>query len=413
MSRLVDLPGYLRLWTASTVSCFGTYVTILALQILAAVTLHATAFELGVLSAARWLPYLLFGLVAGVLVDRYRRKPILVGTDLGRAALLGMIPLLYLADRLTMTALVVFVFAFGTLSLVFEAANQSYLPRLVPRELLASANARLQQSDSVAQTTGPLLGGILVKAVGAPVAMLVDAASYLASGLLLASITDPEPVRRAERRDLRAELREGLSWVYRHRTLGPMALTSHGRFLFTGMLSTVYVLYVLRELDIGALGLGITYACAGVGAVLGTTFSTWAGRRFDVGPTMVASRALAPLAWMVVPLTTAGPGALWAVSAAQFVLWLGLGTEGPTEMGYRQSVTPDRLQGRMNATIRSLNWGVIAIGAPLGGLLADTAGYRTALWIAIAGLALSVLALAFSRFRDATLADALETAPGA
>jgi len=155
MSRLAQLPGYRRLWAAATVSSFGTYVTALALQILAAVTLHATATQLGLLNAARWLPYLLIGLLAGVLVDRYRRKPVLVGTDLGRAALLCAVPLLYLAGRLSIPALIVVVAAFGTLSLFFDAADQSFLPRLVPARLLTPANARLEQSDAVAQTARP------------------------------------------------------------------------------------------------------------------------------------------------------------------------------------------------------------------------------------------------------------------
>ncbi len=179
-------PAYVRFWAADTVSMFGTHVTTLALQVLAVVTLHASATWLGVLNGARWVPYLLFGLVAGVLVDRYRRRPVLVGADLARAVLLGLIPVLAWADRLTMPALVAVVTAFGALSLLYDAAHQSYLPRLVPRELLTQANARMEQSAAVAQTTGPVLAGFLVKAVGAPLAILVDAASYLVSGLVLA-----------------------------------------------------------------------------------------------------------------------------------------------------------------------------------------------------------------------------------
>ncbi|MFC7646849.1 MFS transporter [Streptosporangium lutulentum] len=201
MPRLVDLPGYRRFWVASTVSIFGAHVTTVALQIFVVVALHATAFELGLMNAARWLPYLLFGLVAGVLVDRCRRKPILVGTDFGRAALVCVIPLLYVAELLTMPALIAYVMVFGLLSLLFDAANQSFLPRLVPRKLLIPANARLEQSDSVAQTAGPLLAGALIQVVGAPVAMLVDAASYLVSGVLLASISVTERAQPASRRD--------------------------------------------------------------------------------------------------------------------------------------------------------------------------------------------------------------------
>lgn len=414
MTRLLDVPGYGRFWTASTVSVFGSQVTTLALQIFVVVTLQGNAFELGLLNAARWLPYLLFGLIAGVLIDRYPRRPVLVGTDLGRAALLCLIPILYFIDLLTLPALVLIVALFGLLSLLFDAANQSYLPRLVPRGLLTAANARLEQSGSVAQTGGPLLAGLVIQAVGAPVAILIDAVSHLLSGLLLASIRRPERAAAPVRRDLRAELSEGLAWVYRHRTLAPMAVTSHAWFLCNSLLSTVFVAFAIdqRGLNLGPVGLGTAYACGGVGAVLGGLLATRAGRRLGVGRVMVVTRALMPVAWVLVPLATPGPVALAMVSLSQFLFWLAMGVEGPNEMGYRQSVTPDELQGRMNATIRSLNRAAIVVGAPLGGYLAVTAGYQTALWVGIAGFVVVAVALALSPFRHATLADALELEAG-
>jgi predicted MFS family arabinose efflux permease len=299
------------------------------------------------------------------------------------------------------------------LSLLFDAANQSFLPRLVPRELLIPAHARLEQSDSVAQTVGPLLAGALIQVVGAPVAMLVDAASYLFSGALLASISVTERAQPVERRNLRAELREGLSWVYRHRTLASMAMTSHAWFLFHSMLSTVFVAYVLdvRELDLGAFWLGVAYACGGVGAFLGGALAGWAGRRFDAGPTMIAAHALMAPAWILVPLAVPGPAAFVMVALSQFLFWVVMGITGPNELGYRQSVTPDGLQGRMNTTIRSLNRAAIVVGAPLGGFLAVAVGYRTALWVGIAGFALVALAMAISPFRHARYSDALEPNP--
>lgn len=389
-------------------SVFGTHVTQLALQALVMVTLQATAFELGLLNAARWLPYLLFGLLVGVLVDRWRRKPILVGTDVGRALLLCAIPALHAAGLLSMPVLIGFVAVFGLLSLLFDAADQSYVPRLVPRELLTSANARLEQSDSVAQTAGPLLAGALIKVVGAPVAILVDAASYLVSGLLLASIRVAEPPAVTERRHLVAELREGLAWVYRHRTLAPMALTSHAWFLFHSLLSTVFTAYMLDRagLDLGAFGLSVALACGGVGAVLGGALAGWAGRRFDAGPAIVATHAAMPLAWAIVPLLPS----LGAICVAQFLFWLAMGVAGPLEMGYRQSITPDGLQARMNTTIRSLNRAAVVAGAPLGGLLAVTFGYGPALWIGVAGFALVALALGLSPFRRASFAEAEQVA---
>src|SRR5215470_14071199 len=155
MSRLVDLPAFRRVWAAATVSSFGTHVTTLALQVLATDTLRATALQLGLISAARWLPYLLIGLYVGVLVDRHRRLPVLVGTDFGRAVLLCLIPSLYGAGVLGIPVLIAIVAAFGTLSVFFDAADQSFLPRVVPASSsLTTGYARLEQSDGVAQTTG-------------------------------------------------------------------------------------------------------------------------------------------------------------------------------------------------------------------------------------------------------------------
>ncbi|WP_419993228.1 MFS transporter [Streptomyces boninensis] len=408
MPRLTEVPGYPRFWTATAISSFGSQITALALPVLTAITLHASATQVGLVNAARWAPYLLFGLLAGALVDRCRRRPVLIATDFGRAALLLAIPLLYAADVLSIGALCVIVFAFGALCLLFEAADQSFVPRLVPPGLLNSGYARLEQADAAARAGGPLLAGVLIKWVGAPVAVLLDAITYLISGLLLIGVRKPEPVPdRSERRTLVRELREGLAWVYRHRTLAPMALTSHAMLLFNTVVSTVFVVFALRVLEIGGFGLGVAYACGGVGAVLGGAVSARVARRLDVGRTVVAGRLIAAIGWLPLVLAEPGPWALPAVSAAHFVLWLGVGIEGPVSMGYRNSVTPDRLRGRMNATIRSFNWGMVAIGAPAGGLMADHIGYRFALWTGLTGAVAQALTLAASPTRHARGADAL------
>ncbi|MDV9174404.1 MFS transporter [Streptomyces sp. W16] len=406
MPRLVDVPGYTRFWTASAVSAFGSQVSGLALQILTAVTLSASATEVGLVSAARWAPYLLFGLMAGVLVDRCRRKPVMVAMDLGRAALLGAIPLLYALDRLDIATLCACVFAFGVLCLFFDAANHSYVPQLVPRELLNAGYARVGQADAVAGSTGPLIAGVLIKLLGAPLAVLVDAASYLASGLLLTSVRAPDPVPdRGARRGLVSELREGVAWVYRHRTLASIALTSHLMLLFNTVVSTVFVVFALRDLRIGDFGLGVTYACAGLGGVLGGAFSARVAKKLDIGATLIAGRLLAAVGWLPLVLAHRGPWALVCVSAAFFVVSGAISLESPVEMSYRQAVTPDRLRGRMNATIRSFNWGMVAIGAPLGGLLADHVGYRFALSVGLTGAVLQALALTVSPTRGARVTD--------
>lgn len=408
-ARLHDCPGFWRFWTASTISNFGTSITTLAIQVLVVVTLDGSTTEVGLVNAARWVPYLVLGLLAGVLVDRLRRRPVLVATDLGRAAFLGAIPLLAVTDSLTIPVLVAVMVAFGLLSLLNDAAHQSFLPRLVPRTLLPVANARLEQSGSVAQSSGPAVAGGLVAWLGAPFAVLVDALSYLVSGLLTATIRVEEPkpaLNGVGRPSIVGDVREGLTWVYGHRTLMPLALSTHGWFLFSSMLGTIYVVFVLRGLGFGTVTLGLTLALAGVGGLLGASVSTRLGRHAGIARTVVGSRLLEAIGFGLIALApaagdgTAGwPG--WVLTGAgQLLFGLGLGAEGPIEMSYRQSVTPDRLQGRMNSTMRSLNRAAVVVGAPLGGLLADTLGYRPALCIGVIGLAIAAVALWLSPFRE-------------
>ncbi len=402
-----DCPGFARLWTASTVSDFGTYITTLASQVLLLDTLHASATDMGLVNAARWVPYLLFGLLVGVFVDRRRRLPLLIATDLGSAALLGVIPLLAAVGGLSVPVVIALMVPFGLLSLVNDAASMSFLPRLVTPDALGQANVRLQQSMSAAQTSGPLVGGGLVSWLGAPLAILVDAVSYLFSGLLQATIrhVDERPAEPPARRHVFAELREGVAWVYRHPTLAPMALTTHGWFVFNSMLLTVFAPFALRDADLSSFGLGVAYACSGVGGVLGGSLSSRAARLLGAGHAVVVAQALFPVAFALVALSPRGGPALVMIAAGLLLFGLAVGLGSPIEQTYRQAVTPDRLRGRMTATIRSLNWGMYAIGAPVGGALADWIGYRQTLWIGVAGVAAMAVWLGCSRFRTISLDD--------
>lgn len=406
--------GFRRFWVASTVSAFGTYVTTVALQVLVVDDLGGSATDVGLVNAARWVPYLLVGLLVGVLADRLRRRPVLVATDLGRAVVLGGIPLLAALDRLTLPALLALVATLGLLSLANDAAHQSFLPRLVPRTGLSRANARLQQSDAAAQTSGPALGGALVAVLGAPAAVLVDAASYLASGVLTATIRTVEPAPERQQRHLRRELGEGVAWVYRHRTLGPLAWSTHVWFLFFSVLGAVYAPFMLTTLHRSPLALGVTLALAGVGGLAGASASERVAARVGLFRTMAGARLLEAGGITVVALAAIAPGpALALLGVGQLLVGLGLGLEGPVDMAYRQGVTPDRLQGRMNTTMRSANRAVIVVGAPLGGLLADRAGSGVALAVSASGVALTAVLLSRTGFRTARLDEAppTETAP--
>ena len=422
-TTLRESRGFARLWTASTASAFGSYVTVVAVQVAVVEVLAGDAVDVGIVNAARWLPYLLLGLLAGVLVDRVRRRPLLVATDLLSAATLAAIPVLYATGALTVVRLAVLMALFGLWTLVGDATFQSFVPRLVPAPLLGPAHARLDQSDAVAQASGPALAGWVIQVLGAPLALLVDAASYLVSAVLLATVKVREPRgepwggsgRRVRR--IATEIGDGLRWMYRHPTLRSLALSTHAWFACFAVAGAVTTPFALRTLDLSPATLGLALACAVVGALAGASVAVRLGERWGAGPVIITVRLGTGVAWLVmataalvVPAGAAdgpwggGPG--WVLFASgQLLLGLTMGAENANEMAYWQTATPDRLQGRTNATRRSANRAAIVVAAPLGGLLGDAAGYGTAL--VAAGLALVVVAVAStaSGMRSARLGD--------
>jgi MFS family permease len=400
-ATLRSCPGYLSFWTASTVSEFGSQFTTLAIQVLIVVNLHGGATDVGLVNAARWLPYLLFGLIAGVLVDRSRHRPLLVTTDLGCGLLMTLVSTLALTHHLGLATLMVAMTLFGTMTLLNDSAFQAVVPSLVPPPLLTDAHARLDQSAAVAQTSGPALAGALVAAVGAPWAIFVDAMSYLTSGLLMLRIPSHDvPSRPESVRSIRVEAVEGLRWVYRHATLRPFALSTHLWFFCMGVASAVLVPFALGPVGLGPFGLGLALAIGGVGGLLGSLAATRLGARFGAGRVVVLCRVVDTAAFAIIALSTDDWLGWIVFGIGQFVLGLGMGAANANEMGYRQSVTPAHLQGRMNATMRSINRAMIVISAPLGGLLGDAIGLRTMLWIAAGGFLSVAVWLGASPFRN-------------
>jgi MFS family permease len=346
----------------------------------------------------------LFGLVAGVLVEHSRRRPLLIVTDLVRGLLLIVVPVLALIHHLSLVVLMLFMAAFGLMSLLNDAASQSFLPRLVQANQLTSANARLDQSGAVAQASGPAIGGGLISLLTAPWAVLFDAASYVASGLLLLRIPISEPPRRSvSLRDVRREAREGLRWIYKHATLRPLALSTHGWFLCYAVAGAVLPLFVLRTLGISPFGYGVALSVAGVGALVGSLAATRLGARFGCGRVVVTCRVTTAVSWALMALSHHHLSGWIMLGVGQLLLGLSMGAENANEMGYWQAVTPDALQGRMNATRRSINRAMIVIGAPAGGFLGDAIGYRPMLWIASGGFLVVAITLGLSKFRNARI----------
>lgn len=406
-----SLRGFWTYWTAATIGSFGAQVTAVAVSVLAVTVLHATAAETGVVRAAQFLPYAVFGLLVGVLVDRVRRKPLLVWSGLLRGVALLAIPALWAAEALGVWSLVAVLFAYGTLSVVVYAAQQSILVHLVPRSDLLRANARIDQGDTVAQTSGPALAGLLLAWMSAPVAILVDAVAHLATALLTtrvhaaetAIVTSTGSTTGRLLAGLISDIGAGLRWVYTHRTLAPLACSTHVWFLANSMATTVFLPFALRPLGLTGLTYGVVLAVGGVGGLVGATLSIPLGRRGGPGRMVLVGHLTTAAAWAIVALTPVGSLSvvLVMVGGAQLLLGTGMSLDNANSLSYRQALTPDHLQGRTNATMRSANRSVAVVGSLVGGVLADAVGYRPALWVAVAVLGVAVAIIAVSPMRTA------------
>ena len=365
---VADVP-FGRYWAAATISSFGTAVTAVAMPVLVIQGLKASAFSVGVVNAAQFVPYAVLGLIAGVYADRWRRQRILVWSSVGRAASLGALPVLWAFGALEVWTLVVLLLAFGAFSVFGFAATQSLLPQLVPRDRLVEANARLDQSDAAARTVGPALGGGLVGLLGAPVAIAVDAVSYLADAVLNAGLrVDETPADRTVQRHLRREIGEGLRWTYRHPTLTPLAVSTHVWFVANAAGFTALAVVALREMGLSAFVFGLLVASSGMASLVGATASPTVGRRLGTGPAIIATRTVHPIAWILVAAAPEIPAGVVLLGAALVLQGLAMGVENANDTGYWQVVTPDRLLGRANATRRSVNRSAGALGAILGGM---------------------------------------------
>jgi predicted MFS family arabinose efflux permease len=396
--------SFSRYWRAEAVSGLGTYVTLFALQALVVLTLDGSASDVGWLNAARWLPYLVLGLVVGALVDGRRRLPLMVGTDLLQAVLLLVIPLLWWLDALSLPALLVVVVIYGTAAVVGNAASMSFLPRLVDSRDLQPAHARIDGADAVASMTGPALGGALVSAVGAPVAVLVDSLTYLYSAITLRGITHEEPPPRTgvTVRGLLTDIGEGVRWAYGRSGLATLAVVTHGWFAGHAIVGVVLAPYAFLSLGISAFEFGIVGACGGVGAVVGAAITTRVGRGLGTGWTIILCHALTTLAvvTMVLSAEVAQGAAVVVLAIGQTLYGLAMGMSNSHEMSYRQLVTPDELQARTNTTLRSLNRTVVVVVSPVAGLLADSWGSVSMLAVAAAVFALVTVGLASTSFRS-------------
>jgi MFS family permease len=390
---------FLRLWGAQTISQLGTQITLLGLPLAAILVLDASAFEVALLGMFEFLPFLLFALPAGVWVDRMRRRPILVVSDVFRGVLLATIPLAYFLDALTMWQLYVVAFLVGVGTVFFDVAYQSYLPALVDRANLVEGNSKLEISRSAAALGGPGLAGLLVGAITAPFAILVDALSFGASAWLLLRIRVDELVpERTEAPSMRREIVEGLRYVLGHRLWRPISISIAIANFFNTLAFSIILVYFVRDLEMSAQVIGIVLALSNIGWLLGAVVASRIAGRLGVGPTLVASAVLFGPSLVLVP------AAPQSMPIPFIVAGLILATFGGvvfivTGLSFQQAVTPDHILGRLNATRRFIVWGVIPLGSLSGGALASQIGLRETLWVGTIASSLCFVPLLLSPVR--------------
>lgn len=400
---LLRQADFLNFWGAQAVSQLGSHVSALALPLIAATMLAATPFQVGLLAALGQLPFLVVGLVAGVWVDRLPRRPTLIAADLGRALVYAIVPAAWLFGALSLETLYAVALLAGTLTVFFDVAYLAYLPSLIDRRQLVAGNSRLEATASAAQIVGPGLGGLLVRLLGGPLTVLVDAVSFLFSAALLVRIRAVEapPAPRHHDASFKQEIGEGFAVVRGSPILLPLvaatATLNLGGFAFLA----VYLLFMSRGLGLDAGQIGMVYAIGGVGALVGTLAAEPARRRFGLGPTIVAGLFLFGATGLLVPVAVLVPAvALPMVVASEFLQWAALLVYAINVVSLRQAIVPDRLAGRVNATVRVVERGMQPVGSLLGGILGGAIGLAPTLVLGELGMLVAFLWLVASPIRS-------------
>ena len=379
---------FLKLWAGQSISEVGSQVSQLAIPWLAAVGLHASPLEFSLLGVLGFLPFILFALPAGVWVDRLRRRQILIVGDSARAVLLALIPILWAAGVLRIWHLLILQFVVGIFTVFFDVAYQSYLPALVEREHLVDGNSKLQLTVSVAQVAGPSLSGGLIAAVTAPYAIVADAVSYVVSTAFMLRMRHRENLPREDADEPRPrmwpQVKEGLAWVLGNRSLRSIAGCTGSSNFFYSLLFAIVVLYAVRNLHLSSVEVGSVFAVGSVGSIVGALVANRLQKRIGVGPSIVSCACCFSISGIAFPLAPHGfPLPVLMVGSA--VGGFGGVAYNITQVSLRQAITPERLQGRMNAAMRWVVWGTIPLGTLLGGVLGQTVGLRAALWAGAIG----------------------------
>ncbi len=391
---------FVKLWIGQTISEIGSRITIVALPLIAVLILKARPFQMGMLAGIGGFASLIFGLAAGLCVDRLRRRPILIVTDLGRAVVLGSIPLAAVFGILRMQQIYAVVAVAGILTVIFDVAYQSYLPSLVERDQILEGNSKLAFSSSIAEIAGPGLTGILVQLLTAPIAILLDAISFLVSALTILLVRKPEPqVVPTPRLHVWEELTAGMRAIAQSPIRRAFAGHSGTAGFFGGFFASLYVLYAISDLHLSPALLGAVIALGGIGNVIGAAIAPKLMRSAGIGTTLIGSLLIMGVASLMIPLAHGS-----VVTATAFLMLAQVGDVcwpvfNVCELSLRQAITPSEVLGRVNAAMQMLNRGLLPIGSLAAGILGEMIGLRPTLAVGAAGLLLSSLWLVLSPIR--------------
>jgi MFS family permease len=395
-------PDFRRLWLSLTVTSFGAQVTNLALPLTAALLLHATAWQMGVLVALETLPFALVSLHAGVLLDRVRKLPVVIAADVSRGAALLLIPIAAYGGFLSIPILFVVGFFCGVQNVIGGAAYQVLIAQMAGRRRLVEANAKITLGETSSALVGPGFAGLLIHWLTAPFAILFDALTFFASALMLRHLRVPrDAVEPGARASMVAEIREGLALVLGNRTLWSLALVAGLWQVLHHMQIAVLILFATREMGLGAGAIGVVYMAGGAGCVIAAALAERISARLGIGTVIVLGLGLTAIAWQAFGLVHGGPLAATVLLAlAMLVFDFGAVLYGINYLALRQAITPDRLLGRMTATMRFFTVAGAPLGSLAGGAIASAVGLRaTLLVVGGLGLARAIAAAAWSPVR--------------
>jgi MFS family permease len=401
---LLKKPDFRNFWLGHTVSSFGVQITTVAIPLIAALTLEASSLEMGILSAVEFLPFLLISLFVGVWVDRKHKRPLMIIADIVRAVVLIGIPISIYLNILSMPILYVIAAVVGINTVIFEIAHASYLPTVVKNEELVEGNSKLEFSSSSATVVGQSIGGALIQVLSAPLSILFNVGTYLLSALYLALIKKKEaPIEVPEEaeQNMWADIREGTTFVFHHNIIRPILIGTVIFNLFTYVIEPIFILYISRTLALDPIYIGLIFSMSGVGALLGAFIAGPMANRLGLGKTLVSSLFVAGFVSLIIPVATLMPTlpavilimVMYMIDAAMVIVY------NINQRSLRQAVTPQNLQGRMNASIRMFGMGVVPIGAVLGGWLGGIIGTTPTLIVGAIGLMCSSIFIIFSSVR--------------